>query len=214
MRVLGIAGSLREASHNRSLLRAAADELPPGVELITFDGLKAVEPFDETDEHETGGGMPGADRFIAALRDADAVLFVTPEYNGSIPGVLKNAVDWASRPTPATSALANKPVAVIGASTGMFGAVWAQAELRKGPGPRRRPRPRSRARSPDRSRSLHRRRTPRPRRHPPAPPKHARRPHRGSRAYDQSRGTRERPASLHITVQMRLDPGHPVPWIR
>ena len=70
-------------------------------------------------------------RSSAAIRDADAVLFVTPEYNGSIPGVLKNAVDWASRPTPATSALANKPVAVIGASTGMFGAAWAQAELRK-----------------------------------------------------------------------------------
>lgn len=131
MRVLGVAGSLREASHNRNLLRAAADELPPGVEFLRFDGLKAVEPFDETDEREEGGGMPGADRFIRAVREADAVLFVTPEYNGSIPGVLKNAVDWASRPTPATSALANKPVAVLGASTGMFGAVWAQAELRK-----------------------------------------------------------------------------------
>jgi chromate reductase, NAD(P)H dehydrogenase (quinone) len=131
VRVLGVVGSLRGGSHNRRLLRAAADELPPGVELIPFDGLKAVEPFDETDEHEAGGGMPGADAFIAAIRDADAVLFVTPEYNGSIPGVLKNAVDWASRPTPATSALANKPVAVIGASTSMFGAAWAQAELRK-----------------------------------------------------------------------------------
>ena len=74
---------------------------------------------------------PAPTALIAAIRDADAVLFVTPEYNGSIPGVLKNAVDWASRPTPATSALANKPVAVIGASTGMFGAAWAQAELRK-----------------------------------------------------------------------------------
>jgi chromate reductase, NAD(P)H dehydrogenase (quinone) len=131
VRVLGVVGSLRDSSHNRRLLRAAADELPPGVELVAFDGLKAVEPFDETDEDEAGGGMPGADSFIAAIRDADAVLFVTPEYNGSIPGVLKNAVDWASRPTPATSALANKPVAVIGASTSMFGAVWAQAELRK-----------------------------------------------------------------------------------
>jgi chromate reductase len=131
VRVLGIIGSLRADSHNRRLLRAAADELPPDAELITFEGLKAVEPFDETDEHESGGGMPGADALIAAIRDADAILFVTPEYNGSIPGVLKNAVDWASRPTPATSALAGKPVAVIGASTGAFGAVWAQAELRK-----------------------------------------------------------------------------------
>ena len=103
----------------------------PARELVRFEGLKAVEPFDETDEHQAGGGMPGADALIGAIRGADAVLFVTPEYNGSIPGVLKNAVDWASRPTPATSALAGKPVAVIGASTSMFGAVWAQAELRK-----------------------------------------------------------------------------------
>jgi chromate reductase len=131
MRVLGVVGSLRPDSHNRRLLLAAANELPPDVEFIIFEGLKAVEPFDEADEDEDGGGMPGADAFIAAIRDADAVLFVTPEYNGSIPGVLKNAVDWASRPTPATSSLANKPVAVIGASTGMFGAAWAQAELRK-----------------------------------------------------------------------------------
>ena len=131
MRVLGIAGSLREASHNRSLLRAAADELPPGVELVTFEGLKAVEPFDETDELRRAAECPGRTGSSPPSGEADAVLFVTPEYNGSIPGVLKNAVDWASRPTPATSALANKPVAVIGASTGMFGAVWAQAELRK-----------------------------------------------------------------------------------
>ena len=131
MRCSASSGRCATDSHNRRLLRAAADELPPGAELVPFEGLKAVEPFDETDEHEAGGGMPGADALIAAIRDADAVLFVTPEYNGSIPGVLKNAVDWASRPTPATSALANKPVAVIGASTSMFGAVWAQAELRK-----------------------------------------------------------------------------------
>jgi chromate reductase, NAD(P)H dehydrogenase (quinone) len=131
MRVLGVVGSLRSDSHNRRLLRAAGNHLPPGAELVIFDGLKAVEPFDETDEHENGGGMPGADAFIAAIRDADAILFVTPEYNGSIPGVLKNAIDWASRPTPATSALAGKPVVAIGASTGMFGAAWAQAELRK-----------------------------------------------------------------------------------
>jgi chromate reductase len=131
MRVLGVVGSLRPDSHNRRLLLAAANELPPDVEFVIFEGLKAVEPFDETDEHENGGGMPGADAFIAAIRDADAVLFVTPEYNGSIPGVLKNAIDWGSRPTPATAALANKPVAVLGASTGMFGAAWAQSELRK-----------------------------------------------------------------------------------
>ena len=131
MRVLGVVGSLRSDSHNRRLLRAAGDHLPPGSEFVIFDGLKAVEPFDETDEHPNGGGMPGADAFMQAIRDADAILFVTPEYNGSIPGVLKNAIDWASRPTPATSPLAGKPVVAIGASTGMFGAAWAQAELRK-----------------------------------------------------------------------------------
>jgi chromate reductase len=131
VRVLGIAGSLRPGSYNRALLRAAAQALPPGVQLVEFDGLKAVEPFDETDEQPAGGGQPGADVLLAAIRAADAVLIATPEYNGSIPGVLKNAVDWASRPTPQTSAFAGKPVAVIGASTGTFGAVWAQAELRK-----------------------------------------------------------------------------------
>jgi len=131
MRVLGVVGSLRSDSHNRRLLQAAAEHMPDGTELVIFDGLKAVEPFDETDEHENGGGLPGADAFNAAIREADAILFVTPEYNGSIPGVLKNAIDWASRPTPTTSPLAGKPVAAIGASTGMFGAAWAQADLRK-----------------------------------------------------------------------------------
>jgi chromate reductase, NAD(P)H dehydrogenase (quinone) len=131
MRVLGVVGSLRRDSHNRRLLQAASEHMPNGTGLVIFDGLKAVEPFDETDEHENGGGLPGADAFMAAIRDAAAILFVTPEYNGSIPGVLKNAIDWASRPTPATSPLAGKPVAAIGASTGMFGAAWAQAELRK-----------------------------------------------------------------------------------
>lgn len=131
MRILGVVGSLRPDSYNRRLLQAAAQELPPGVELIELDGLKAVEPFDESDERQSGGGLRGADAFIEAVRAAEAVLFVTPEYNGSIPGVLKNAVDWASRPSPASSPLAGKPVLVIGASTGMFGAVWAQAELRK-----------------------------------------------------------------------------------
>ncbi len=127
MRVLAISGSLRRDSHNRRLLRAAAALLPPEAELVEFDGLKAIPPFDSDDERDPA--LP-----VRALREAiaqaDAVLFATPEYNSSIPGVLKNAVDWASRPT-AKAALANKPVAVIGASTGMFGAVWAQAELRK-----------------------------------------------------------------------------------
>jgi chromate reductase, NAD(P)H dehydrogenase (quinone) len=127
MRILGIAGSLRRDSHNRRLLRAAAELLPPGAELVEFDGLKAIPPFDEDDEHFPQQAVLA---WHEAIATADALLFVTPEYNSSIPGVLKNAVDWASRPKIAAP-LANKPAAVIGASTGMFGAVWAQADLRK-----------------------------------------------------------------------------------
>ena len=127
MRILGVLGSLRGDSHNLRLLRAAADLLPPGAELVEFGGLKAVPPFDEDDEPSPG---PAVQEWRRQIEAADAVLFATPEYNHSIPGALKNAVDWASRPF-ATAALRNKPVAVVGASTGMFGAVWAQAELRK-----------------------------------------------------------------------------------
>ena len=129
MRVLGISGSLRRDSHNTKLLRAAGELAEQqGAEFELFDGLKAIPPFDEDDE--VGDGPPAVAHFKRAIADADAVLFATPEYNSSIPGVLKNAVDWASRPL-ASNPLRNKPVAVIGASTGMFGAVWAQAELRK-----------------------------------------------------------------------------------
>jgi chromate reductase, NAD(P)H dehydrogenase (quinone) len=129
VRVLGISGSLRRDSHNRALLRAAGELVEQhGIEFEVFDGLKAIPPYDEDDD--VGAGPAPAARFRQAIADADAVLFATPEYNSSIPGVLKNAVDWASRP-PAASPLRNKPVAVIGASTGMFGAVWAQAELRR-----------------------------------------------------------------------------------
>ncbi len=127
MRVLGVAGSLRRASHNRELLRAAAELLPPAVELVEYDGLKAVPPFDEDDEPAPGAAV---EHWRAAIRGSDALLFATPEYNASIRGVLKNAVDWGSRPF-ADPALRNVPAAVVGASTGMFGAVWAQAELRK-----------------------------------------------------------------------------------
>src|ERR671922_454828 len=128
VRVLGISGSLRRDSYNSGLLRAAAELLPPGAELEVFDGLKTIPPYDADDDSE-----PAAEP-VAALREAiagaDAVLIATPEYNASIPGVLKNALDWASRPH-ATNPLRGKPAAVVGASTGMFGAVWAQAETRK-----------------------------------------------------------------------------------
>jgi chromate reductase, NAD(P)H dehydrogenase (quinone) len=129
VRVLAISGSLRRDSHNTTLLRAAGElARQHGAEFEVFDGLKAIPPYDEDDD--VGNGPMAVTRLRRAIADADAVLFATPEYNSSIPGVLKNAVDWASRPI-ATSALRNKPVAVIGASTGMFGAVWAQTELRK-----------------------------------------------------------------------------------
>jgi chromate reductase len=128
VQVLAVSGSLRRGSHNTNLLRAAAELAGDGVELVLWDGLKRVPPYDEDDD---GADAPAA---VAELRSAvagaDAVLIATPEYNASIPGVLKNALDWVSRPV-ATNPLRNKPAAVVGASTGAFGAVWAQAELRK-----------------------------------------------------------------------------------
>jgi chromate reductase len=128
MKLLAISGSLRRDSHNTALLRAAAELLPPPVELEIFDGLKAVEPYDEDDDREAGPA--GARRLREAIDAADGVLIAAPEYNSSIPGQLKNAIDWASRPLR-ENALWGKPVAVVGASTGMFGAVWSQAEVRK-----------------------------------------------------------------------------------
>jgi chromate reductase, NAD(P)H dehydrogenase (quinone) len=128
MRVLGISGSLRRDSFNSGLLRAAADLLPSGAELEVFDALKAIPPYDADDDVEPA--PPAVAALRDAIADADAVLVATPEYNASIPGVLKNALDWASRPH-ATNVLRGKPAAVVGASTGMFGAVWAQAETRK-----------------------------------------------------------------------------------
>jgi chromate reductase, NAD(P)H dehydrogenase (quinone) len=128
VKILGISGSLRADSHNTSLLRAAAELLPPGVELELWDGLKAVPPYDQDDDVQPAPAPVEAIR--SAIAGADAVLFATPEYNSSVPGVLKNALDWVSRPLK-TNALRSKPVAVVGASTGAFGAVWSQAELRK-----------------------------------------------------------------------------------
>ena len=127
MKVLGISGSLRNDSFNRKLLANAAELLPGDASLEIWDGLKSVPPFDEDDEQH---GPEGVADLRDALAGADALLVSTPEYNHSIPGQLKNALDWASRPK-ATSVLRDKPVAVVGASTGAFGAVWAQAELRK-----------------------------------------------------------------------------------
>ena len=130
MRILAVSGSLRAGSHNTSLLRAAVDAAPEGVEVELFDpsGIADLPVYDQ--DLDTGD-VP---RSVASLREAwataDAILFATPEYNGSVPGGLKNAVDWASRPVR-ESALTGKTVAVVGASTGQFGAMWAQADLRK-----------------------------------------------------------------------------------
>jgi chromate reductase len=128
MRILGISGSLRRDSQNTSLLRAAAEVLPPGDELLLWEGLREVPPYDQDGDVEPA---PAAvTELRRAIAQADAVLIATPEYNSSIPGALKNALDWASRPL-VTNVFRNKPVAVIGSSAGVFGAVWAQAELRK-----------------------------------------------------------------------------------
>jgi chromate reductase len=128
MRVLGITGSLRRDSYNRALLREAAERLPAGAEWSEFERLGEIPPYD-ADLDEAGAPEP-VEALRQAMREADAVLVATPEYNHSIPGLLKNALDWASRPA-GQSALTGTPAAVVGASTGMFGAVWAQAETRK-----------------------------------------------------------------------------------
>jgi chromate reductase len=128
IRILGLSGSLRDGSHNTALLRAAALSLPPEAELEVFDGLRDLPHYDADLDVEP------VDESVARLReaiaDADGVIIATPEFNGSIPGALKNALDWASRPFP-DNALKGKPVAVVGASTGLFGAVWAQADVKK-----------------------------------------------------------------------------------
>jgi chromate reductase len=128
MRVLAISGSLRADSNSTALLRALREEAPEGVEVELWHGLKDIPPYDADDDVVPGPATVDALREL--IREVDAVFFATPEYNSSVPGVLKNALDWASRPM-ATNAFRNKPVAVIGSSAGAFGGVWAAAELRK-----------------------------------------------------------------------------------
>jgi chromate reductase len=128
MRVLAISGSLRAASHNTALLRAASRLAPEGVEVELYDGLELLPPYNE--DHDTDEPPEEVARLRGAIARADAVLFATPEYNGSVPGQLKNAVDWASRPHR-QAALWGKPVGVVGASKSEYGALWAQDHLRK-----------------------------------------------------------------------------------
>jgi chromate reductase len=126
MRVLGIAGSHRVGSYNAALLRAAREIAPIGLQVEEFD-IREL-PFYDGDVEADGDPTPVM-VFKEAIRDADALLIATPEYNRGVPGVLKNAIDWASRP-PFASPLTNKPVAVIGASTGRGGTARAQEQLR------------------------------------------------------------------------------------
>src|SRR5208283_1476601 len=126
MRVLGFAGSLRKGSYNKGLLRAALEMVPEGMDLETFD-LEGIPPFNEDLEKDP---PPRVKEFKAAIRRADAILIATPEYNYSMPGVLKNAIDWASRPHGDNS-FENKPVAIMSASTGILGGARAQYHLRQ-----------------------------------------------------------------------------------
>ena len=127
LKVLGIAGSLRARSYNRALLRAAQELAPAGMEITTFD--LAPIPLYNGDVEAKGDPEPVA-ALKAAIRQADALLIVTPEYNFGVPGVLKNAIDWASRP-PRGSALQGKPAAIMGATPGMGGTGRAQMQLRQ-----------------------------------------------------------------------------------
>jgi chromate reductase len=127
IRVLGFAGSLRAGSFNRALLRACETLAPKDMALTTFD-LADVPLYNG--DVEAKGDPPGVAAFKSAIRAADAVLMVTPEYNHGVPGVMKNAIDWASRP-PQDAALAGKPVGIIGASPGITGSARGQSQLRQ-----------------------------------------------------------------------------------
>ncbi|RVW05354.1 NAD(P)H-dependent oxidoreductase [Rhodococcus xishaensis] len=128
-RVLALVGSLRTGSVNRQIAETAAAVAPEGTELTIFEGLGDV-PFYNEDVDVPGATIAGADELRAAAAEADALLLVTPEYNGTVPAVLKNAIDWLSRPY-GSGAIANKPVAVISASPSRNGAKWAHDDARK-----------------------------------------------------------------------------------
>jgi chromate reductase len=129
MRILALSATPRLVSHTPHRRRGAPAAAPDGIDVELYDGLKEIPPYDADDD--VPGEQPAAvERFKAALAEADGILISTPEYNSSIPGVLKNALDWASRPL-VESPVRGKPVAVLSSSTGMFGGVWAAAETRK-----------------------------------------------------------------------------------
>ena len=126
-RVLGIAGSLRAGSYNRGLLAAAIELAPAGLEIRPFERLREIPPYDADAE---AAGVPDPVLALkASMREADGILIATPEYNHGIPGVLKNAIDWASRPA-GSAAFADKPIGIMGATPGMGATIRAQVALR------------------------------------------------------------------------------------
>ncbi|HLH64353.1 MAG TPA: NAD(P)H-dependent oxidoreductase [Solirubrobacteraceae bacterium] len=129
MRILGISGSLRAASYNTALLEAAAELAPEGVSIDIYDDLERLPPYNE--DRDTATPPAEVQRLRHAIEQADAVLMATPEYNGAMPGQIKHAVDWASRPHGPQAALWGKPAAAIGASVTDYGAMWAQDQLRR-----------------------------------------------------------------------------------
>jgi chromate reductase len=130
-KILAISGSLRRLSYNRGLLRAAADHSPEDVEVEIYDDLESLAPYNEDRENDRPETV---EALMAKIREADALLLATPEFNTTLPGQLKHLVDWGSRPYGPDAALYGKPIAVIGASKTDYGAMWAQDTLRKAVG--------------------------------------------------------------------------------
>ena len=149
VRILALVGSLRAGSHNRQLAEAAVKHAPEGVEVTLYEGLAEI-PFYNEDIDVEGDVPEAAARLRAAAPRPTRSCSFSPEYNGTIPAVLKNAIDWLSRPYGA-GALSGKPVAVVGTAYGQYGGVWAQDEARKAAGIAGGHRPRPRSSSPSRT---------------------------------------------------------------
>ena len=128
IKVLAISGSLRRLSYNTGLLRAAKDHAPDGVEVELYDELESLAPYNEDREDDRPAGV---EELMNMIREADALLIATPEFNTAMPGQLKHLVDWGSRPYGPEAPLYGKPVAVIGASKTDYAGIWAQDQLRK-----------------------------------------------------------------------------------
>jgi chromate reductase len=131
MRILAVSGSLRDQSYNSALARAAIKLAPEGVEMELFDRLGEIPHYDADIDVEGEDGPDAVRELRDRIAASDALFFVTPEYNGSMSGVLKNAIDWASRPPGGGASLWGKTAAVAGATTGQYGAIWAQQDLQR-----------------------------------------------------------------------------------